>query len=42
VARNEAVQPGRGAVIGGLERRPPQPDEEEQEREQERRRGDDG
>ena len=33
--------PARGAVIGRLERRPPQPYQEKQEREEESRRGDD-
>ena len=38
---DQAVQPGRGAVIGRLQRRPPQPYQEKQEREEESRRGDD-
>ena len=42
VACDEAVQPGRRAVIGGLKRRPLQPHQDEQEREDERRRGYDG
>ena len=36
VARNQAVDPGRGAAVGGLQRRPLQAHQDEQEREHQR------
>jgi hypothetical protein len=42
VVGDKAVQSGRRAVIGRLERRPLQPYQDKQEREDERRRGYDG